>query len=112
MAATMAETRTRERGRVEIESEATLEPPWHVILLDDQDHSYQYVIEMLGSIFGYGPEKAFAMARIVDTQGRVIVVTTTHEKALAFQSRIHAYGADPAIPHSKGSMSALVEQAP
>ena len=108
----MAETQTRERGRVEFESAQDLEPPWHVVLLDDQDHSYQYVIEMLGSIFGYGPEKAFAMARIVDTQGRVIVVTTTHEKALAYQSRIHLYGADPGIPHSKGSMSAIVEQAP
>lgn len=108
----MAETRTRERGRIKFESEQDLEPPWHVVLLDDQDHSYQYVIEMLGSIFGYGPEKSFAMARIVDTQGRVIVATTTREKALAYQSRIHAYGADPSIPHSKGSMSAIVEQAP
>ncbi len=82
-----------------------------MILLDDQYHSYGYVIEMLGAVFGYGPEKSFALARIVDTQGRVIVMTTGHERALAYQAKIHAYGADPIIPASKGSMSAVVEPA-
>ena len=36
-------------------------------------HAYQYVIEMLGDIFRYSPQKAFRMACEVDTQGRVIV---------------------------------------
>jgi hypothetical protein len=37
----------------------------------------------------------------------------TGEKAEceAKQSQVHAYGADPRIPASKGSMSAIVEQA-
>ncbi|MPZ23803.1 MAG: ATP-dependent Clp protease adaptor ClpS [Dehalococcoidia bacterium] len=88
-----------------------LEPRWHVVLLNDDDHSYEYVIVMLGKIFGYGPEKSFALARLVDIQGQVVVATTTHERALDFQSKIHAFGADPLIPHCKGSMSALVEPA-
>lgn len=98
--------------RTTIEEDSQIEPPWHVILLDDNDHSYEYVIVMLGSVFGYGPEKSFALARIVDTAGRVIVATTTHEKALEYQEKIHSHGADPLIPRCKGSMSALVEPAP
>ena len=94
-----------------LEDDVQLDPPWHVILLDDNDHSYDYVIQMLGSIFGYGPEKSFALARIVDTQGRVIVFTGNHDKALTHQEKIHNYGADPLIPRCKGSMSALVERA-
>lgn len=94
-----------------LEDEVKLDPRWHVVLLDDNDHSYDYVIQMLGSIFGYGPEKSFALARIVDTEGRVIVFTGTHEKALTHQEKIHNYGADPLIPRCKGSMSALVEPA-
>jgi ATP-dependent Clp protease adaptor protein ClpS len=104
-------TRTDTRRHRHVQRDESLEPRWHVVLLDDQFHTYQYVIEMLGSIFGYGPEKAFVLARIVDTEGRVIVVTTSHDRALDYQAQIHAYGADPAIAQSKGSMSAILEPA-
>jgi ATP-dependent Clp protease adaptor protein ClpS len=66
---------------------------------------------MLGAVFGYAPEKAFALARIVDTEGRVTLMTSTRAACEAKQSQVHAYGADPRIPASKGSMSAIVEEA-
>ena len=82
-----------------------------LVLLDDNEHTYEYVIEMLGAIFGYGPEKAFALARLVDTQGRVTLMTAPRADCEAKQSQVHAYGADPRIPTSKGSMTAVVEDA-
>jgi ATP-dependent Clp protease adaptor protein ClpS len=94
---------------IEDETHTVAEPLWRLVLLDDNDHSYDYVIEMLGAIFGYGVEKAFALARIVDTQGRVTLMTAEREACEARQSQIHAYGADPRIAGSKGSMSAIVE---
>jgi ATP-dependent Clp protease adapter protein ClpS len=48
------------------------QPPYNVILLDDDEHTYGYVIEMLGKLFGHSLEKAFAMAVEVDLTGRVI----------------------------------------
>lgn len=99
------------RPHVEDETDAELEKLWHVILLDDDDHTYEYVIEMLAAIFGYGPEKAWALARTVDTQGRVILLTAGKPACERKQDQIHAYGADPRIPRSKGSMTALVEAA-
>ena len=93
------------------DTETARERLWHLVLLDDNDHSYEYVINMLGSIFGYGPEKAFALARIVDTEGRVILETASRAQCERHQSQIHAYGADPNIPTSKGSMSAVLEEA-
>jgi len=84
---------------------------WRLVLIDDDDHSYEYVIEMLGAVFGYGREKAFALARIVDTQGRVTLMTGEKDACEAKQGQVHAYGADPRIPHCKGSMSAIVEAA-
>jgi ATP-dependent Clp protease adaptor protein ClpS len=94
---------------VEDETHVVPEPLWRLVLLDDDDHSYAYVIEMLGAIFGYGVEKAFALARIVDTQGRVTLMTADREACEAKQSQVHAYGADPRIAGSKGSMSAIIE---
>jgi ATP-dependent Clp protease adaptor protein ClpS len=86
-------------------------PMYHVVLLDDDDHTYEYVIEMLGKLFGYGEQKAYLMAEEVDATGRVIVETTTLERAEFKRDQIHAYGADWRMERSKGSMSATVEPA-
>ncbi len=86
-------------------------PPYNVILLDDNDHSYEYVIHMLKVLFGHPPEKGYRMAVEVDTTGRVIVATTHLEQAELKRDQIRAFGPDPLIPRCKGSMSATVEPA-
>lgn len=86
-------------------------PLWHVVLLDDDDHTYLYVIEMLCHIFGHSAETAYRMAREVDTTGRVIVATLVYEQAEFKQQQIHAYGADPRIERCRGAMRAVLEPA-
>ena len=87
------------------------QPPYHVILWNDEEHTYQYVIQMLMELFGYPPEKGFLLAQEVDTQGRVVVLTTTREHAELKRDQIHAYGKDALIAGCKGSMSATIEPA-
>jgi ATP-dependent Clp protease adaptor protein ClpS len=87
------------------------EPLFNVVLLDDNDHTYEYVIEMLGAIFLFPPEVAFRHAVEVDTTGRTVVMTCERAQAEFGRDQIHAYGADPRMPRSKGSMSAIVEPA-
>ena len=84
---------------------------YHLVLLDDDQHTYDYVIEMLASIFGYESGKAWALARVVDIQGQAILQTASNERCQANQKRIHSYGADSRIPTSRGSMSAIIEKA-
>jgi ATP-dependent Clp protease adaptor protein ClpS len=86
-------------------------PRYHVILLNDDDHTYNYVIHMLGELFGHPVTRAFQLAKEVDETGKAIVDTTTKERAELKQEQIHAYGADPLSQHSKGSMSAIIEPA-
>ena len=86
-------------------------PPYNVVLLDDDDHSYEYVILMLKRIFGHPVEKGFQMAQEVDAKGRVIVATTNLEQAELKREQIQTFGPDPLIPRCKGSMSALIEHA-
>jgi ATP-dependent Clp protease adaptor protein ClpS len=109
----MTETITlpRTSKRLKEEEKTKKQPPYHVILLNDDDHTYLYVIRMLGELFGHQPEKAFQMAKEVDSSGRVIVDTTSRERAELKRDQIHAYGKDPDIPRCQGSMSAVIEPA-
>jgi len=86
-------------------------PPYNVVLLDDDDHSYDYVIEMLGALFAYSEEKGFQLAEQVDKTGRAIVLTTHKEKAELKRDQIHAFGRDVRMSVSKGSMTAIIEPA-
>lgn len=86
-------------------------PPYNVVLLNDDDHSYDYVVLMLHTIFGHTPEKGFALAQEVDKTGRVVVATTNLERAELKRDQIQSFGPDPLIPRCKGSMSAVVEPA-
>jgi ATP-dependent Clp protease adaptor protein ClpS len=86
-------------------------PPYNVVLLDDDDHSYEYVILMLKRVFGHSIEKGYEMAQEVDATGRVIVATTNLEQAELKRDQIQTFGPDPLIPRCKGSMSATVEPA-
>jgi ATP-dependent Clp protease adaptor protein ClpS len=88
-----------------------LTPLFHVVLLDDDEHTYDYVVEMLCSIFCMPAEVAFRHAVEVDTMGRTIVMTCERDQAEFGRDQIHAYGADPRMAVSKGSMSAVVEPA-
>jgi ATP-dependent Clp protease adaptor protein ClpS len=97
----------REREEVE----PGLAPRYHLILLDDDSHTYQYVIVMLGAVFGYGVEKGYAIACVVDSQGQAILMTDGYDEVRAKQERIHAFGADPLMAECKGSMSAVIEPA-
>ena len=84
-------------------------PLFNVILLDDNDHTYEYVIDMLQSLFAHPEQKAFLIAETVDKTGRVIVCTTHKERAELKRDQILAFGSDFRIPTCMGSMSAVIE---
>ena len=86
-------------------------PRYHVLLWDDDDHSYEYVMRMLRELFGHSEEKSFELTKRVDTSGSAVVITTTKEHAELKRDQIHAYGKDDAIKNCKGSMSASIEPA-
>ena len=84
-------------------------PLYRVVLLDDDDHSYDYVIEMLQKIFYFTLEEAFRHAVEVDFSGRTVLITCALPEAEFARDQIHAYGPDPKIERSAGSMSAIIE---
>ena len=86
-------------------------PPYHVVLLDDNDHSHEYVMEMLKALFGYPETMGFTLADKVDRQGRAVVFTTHREFAELKCEQIHTYGNDWRVATCQGSMSAIIQKA-
>ncbi len=86
-----------------------LTPVYNVVLLDDDDHTYDYVIEMLQKLLLISEARAFQHAVEVDTVGRTVVLTCELPQAEYARDQIHAYGPDWRMPSSKGSMSAIIE---
>ncbi|MCS7025046.1 MAG: ATP-dependent Clp protease adaptor ClpS [Bryobacteraceae bacterium] len=88
-----------------------LVPLFHVVLLNDDDHSYDYVVEMLQRLFLLSEAQAYQHAVEVDTVGRTIVLTAELPVASFAREQIQSYGADWRLPESKGSMTAILEPA-
>ncbi|MBP88881.1 MAG: Clp protease ClpS [Planctomycetaceae bacterium] len=85
------------------------QPRYHVVLWDDDDHSYDYVIHMMQQLFGYPLERGRQIAKEVDTSGRATCLTTTKEHAELKRDQIHAFGRDKHIERCVGSMWASIE---
>lgn len=97
----------------ELEKEAldTREPLYHVVLLDDDAHTYDYVIDMLQKLFFFSFQQALDHASEVDEKGRTIIMTVELPMAEFARDQIIAFGPDFRMENSKGSMSAIIEPA-
>ena len=95
----------------ELLAQDQLIPLYHVVLLDDDQHTYDYVIEMLHNLFLIPATEGFRKAVEVDATGRTIVITCELPHAEFGRDQIHGYGPDWRMPQSKGSMSAVIEPA-
>ena len=95
----------------DVREQERLTPLFHVVLLDDNDHTYDYVIEMLQRILVFTLEEAYRHAEEVDRRGRTVLIVCELGEAEYARDQIHAYGPDWRLPRSKGSMSAVVEPA-
>ena len=86
-----------------------LEPKYNVVLLDDNDHTYEYVIEMLMKLFGHSKETSYEMACEVDFLGTVTVFNGNKNDAEEKREQIISYGPDWRLERSTGSMNARIE---
>ena len=107
------ETKRERREKRHTSKEPRREPNYHVIIWNDEEHTYDYVIEMLMNIFAHTAERAFQITVEVDKAGKGIAVTCHKELAELKRDQVLAYGADPTMPEeSKGSIRATIEPAP
>ena len=102
---------TKVDSEAQVVNRDELVPLYRVVLLDDDVHTYDYVIEMLQRLFLLSMVDAFRHAVEVDTTGRTMVITCELPQAEFARDQIQGYGPDWRMAQSKGSMAAVVEPA-
>lgn len=87
-------------------------PRWHVIILNDEEHSFEYVIDLLVRVFNHEMERAIELTLQIHNEGQAIVDTTSKERAQLKQEQVHAFGRDARMgDRSTGPLRCVIEPA-
>lgn len=70
------------------------QPPYAVVLFNDDEHSFQYVIETLMKVFGYPLEKSYLLTLQVHNEGKGIIWSGSREVAELKRDQIRSAGPD------------------
>ena len=70
------------------------QPPYAVVLFNDEEHTFQYVVETLTKVFGYPEEKSFSLTLQIHNDGRGIVWSGSREVAELKRDQIRSAGPD------------------
>jgi len=70
------------------------QPPYAVVLFNDEERTFQYVIETLMKVFGYPQEKSYSLALQIHNDGRGIVWSGSREVAELKRDQIRSAGPD------------------
>lgn len=87
-------------------------PPYHVILENDDHHSFEFVIETLQKALGFDEQKAFLVTHEAHTTGRAVVWTGAKEVAELKVEQIRGFHEIRADGRKLGPLSCLIEPAP
>ena len=84
----------KKRPTNETKSKPKRQPHYALILHNDDDHTFQYVIDLLMKLFAHTAEKAFVLTNQVHAQGKSIVWTGTLELAELKRDQVRSFGPD------------------
>jgi ATP-dependent Clp protease adaptor protein ClpS len=105
-------TQTTPKSSTDPKTQTRRQPPYHVVILNDEEHTFEYVIELLTKLFGHPRATAEELTLRIHQTGRAIVLTTHREKAELKREQVLAYGPDPRMSISKGPLGCYIEPAP
>jgi len=101
------------RRQQERSSNPKPQPPYAVVVFNDNVHSFQYVVEVFSKVFGYPTEKSFTLALQIHVEGKGIVWSGTRELAELKRDQIRGAGRDFNGPVAvEPPLSAIVEPLP
>lgn len=84
-------------------------PRYRVVLWNDDDHTFQYVVTMMKKIFGYDKPRGMMIACGVHACGKTPVAVLPLEVAELRRDQIRQFGPDPLVEDCVASMFATIE---
>ena len=88
-------------------------PPYHVILENDDHHSMEFVIAVLGKALGYSPERSFQLMMQAHTTGRAVVWTGPREVAELKADQVRSFSETRERDGARlGPLGCTIEPAP
>ena len=106
-----AATRPREEEEVAVPPRKGV-PPYHVILENDDYHSFGFVVDVLRQALGYSAERAFQLTEQAHTTGRAIVWTGPKEVAELKADQISTFHESRPDGVKLGPLGCTIEPAP
>lgn len=70
------------------------QPPYAVIVHNDDDHTYEYVVELFGKVFRYDRNKCHTLAMEIHYKGKSLVWSGSLEVAELKQEQLQSGGKD------------------
>ncbi len=104
-------TMTRPEPRTDENTETRRLPPYNVVILNDEEHTFEYVIDLLGKVFLHTRSTSEELTWRIHNTGRAVVYTTHKEKAELKREQVLAWGPDPRMDISKGPLACYIEPA-
>ena len=84
----------RRRRKQPADAKPKVQPPYAVIVHNDEEHSFQYVIDTFMKVFGYPLEKGYSLALQIHTEGKALVWSGAREVAELKRDQIRSAGPD------------------
>jgi ATP-dependent Clp protease adaptor protein ClpS len=69
-------------------------PPYAVVVLNDDYHTFEYVIIAFQKVFGYNQQRCVLLAKEIDEKGRAVVWTGSKEVAELKKEQLQGMGPD------------------
>ena len=88
------------------------QPPYHVIILNDDHHSMQFVVEVLCKVVGCTVERAYEYMMTAHTSGRAVVWTGALEVAELKAEQIRTFHETLRDGRQLGPLGCEIEPAP
>jgi ATP-dependent Clp protease adaptor protein ClpS len=106
------ETTVSTKPRVLEEKRERRVPPYHVILENDDHHSFEFVVEVLCKALGYTKERSFQLTLLAHNAGRAVVWTGPKEVAELKADQVRTCHEIRADQTSLGPLGCYIEPAP
>ena len=86
-------------------------PIYGLVVLNDDTHTFDYVISLFHDVFGISPDTGYGMAETIHLQGWRVVFTGTWQEVVQKRAEVLAYGPDPRMPNSTGPLKVEIHEA-